>query len=230
MLVEQILRHHCAEHKKLARLVGGLYVQDLSSGKKYEPVGKEEQKKAMALSINGLNQLQYIDSNKELQAFSGAYNDFSTLMRINALTQNAMLHRLKWSAVATKLGIDEYPIRDLLSDITDEVTRNLRKGAVPEGEEFLVEIWMVRGLMPSIPAFAQNLKEYNHSAAQLYVPLPPSESLYGTVLENACMAEMDRLGGILKKSLRAAHSRYDKDRIRYLLSQFDGTKNTNTQP
>ncbi len=230
VLVEQILRHHCAEHKKLARLVGGLYVQDLSSGKKYEPVGKEEQKKAMALSINGLNQLQYIDSNKELQAFSGAYNDFSTLMRINALTQNAMLHRLKWSAVATKLGIDEYPIRDLLSDITDEVTRNLRKGAVPEGEEFLVEIWMVRGLMPSIPAFAQNLKEYNHSAAQLYVPLPPSESLYGTVLENACMAEMDRLGGILKKSLRAAHSRYDKDRIRYLLSQFDGTKNTNTQP
>lgn len=230
VLVEQILRHHCAEHKKLARLVGGLYVQDLSSGKKYVPVGKEEQKKAMALSINGLNQLQYIDSNKELQAFSGAYNDFSTLMRINALTQNAMLHRLKWSAVATKLGISEYPIGDLLSDITDEVTRNLRKGAVPEGEEFLVEIWMVRGLMPSIPAFAQNLKEYNHSAAQLYVPLPPSESLYGTVLGNACMAEMDRLGGILKKSLRAAHSRYDKDRIRYLLSQFDGTKNTNTQP
>ena len=230
VLVEQILRHHCAEHKKLARLVGGLYIQDMSAGPKYIAVDKEEQKKAMSLSINGLNQLQYIDSNKELQAFSGAYNDFSTLMRINALTQNAMLPRLKWSAVATKLGIDEYPIGDLLSDITDEVTRNLRKGSVPEGEEFLVEIWMVRGLMPSISAYAQNLKEFNHSAAQLYVPLPLTESLYGTVLENACMAEMDRLGGILKKSLRAAHGQYDKDRIRYLLSQFDGMKNTNTQP
>ena len=191
---------------------------------------KDVQKKALALAINGLDKLQYIDSNKELQSFSGAYNDFSTLMRINALTQNAMTNRLKWSAAATKLGIAEYPVADLLSDITDEVTCNLRKGSVPEGEEFLVEVWMARGLMPSLPVYEQNLKEYNHKAAQLYAPLPMSENLYKPVLENACIAEVERLEGILKRSLRAARGEYDKERVRYLLSQLDGMKGTDLQP
>ena len=230
VLVEQILRHHCAEHKKLARLVGGLYVQDLSSGRKYLSVDKDVQKKALTMAINGLDKLQYIDADKELQAFSGAYNDFSTLMRVNALTQNAMTARLKWSAASTKLGITDYPVAELLSDITDEVTGNLRIGSVPEGEEFLVEVWMARGLMPSLPVHEQNLKEYNHKAVQLYAPMPVSEKLYGPVLENACIAELERLEGILKKSLRAARGGYDKDRIRFLLSQLDGMKGTKTQP
>ncbi|MBR3074984.1 MAG: zinc-dependent metalloprotease [Bacteroidales bacterium] len=230
VLVEQILRHHCTEHKKLARLVGGLYVQDMSSGRKYVPVGKDVQKRALALAINGLDKLQYIDSDKELQAFSGAYNDFSTLMRVNALTQNAMLQRLKWSAVASKLGITEYPVADLLSDITDELTCNLRKGSVPEGEEFLVEIWLVRGLVPSIPAYEKNLREYNHSESMFYAPLPQPAGLNVPVLANACMAELERLEAILKRSLHAAHTEYDRNRIRYLLSQLDGMKKPNTQP
>ena len=224
VLVEQILLHHTGEHRKLGRVVGGIYVQEMSSGKKYIPVSKEDQKKALELSINGLNKTDYMDSNKELQAFSGAYNDFATLMRVNALTQNAISSRLKWSAAATKLGMTDYPIADLLSDITDEVTRNLRKGSVPEGEEFLVAVWMTLGLMQSIPVYAQNQKEYNHKA--LYAPMPLSEALYKPVLENACIAEMERLESILKKSLRAAWSEYDKDRIRYLLSQMDGMKGT----
>ena len=230
VLVEQILRHHCAEHKKLARLVGGLYVQDLSSGRKYLPVDKDVQKKALTMAINGLDKLQYIDADKELQAFSGAYNDFSTLMRVNALTQNAMTTRLKWSAASTKLGITDYPVAELLSDITDEVTGNLRKGSVPEGEEFLVEVWMARGLVSYLPVYEQNQKDYNHKEVQFYAPMPVSEKLYGPVLENACIAETERLGGILKKSLRAARSGYDKDRIRYLLSQWEGMKGTKTQP
>lgn len=229
VLVEQILRHHCTEHKKLARMVGGLYVQDMSAGRKYVAVGKEEQKKALALSINGLDKLDYIDSNKDLQSFSGAYNDFTTLMRINALTQNAMTSRLKWSAASTKLGITDYPVAELLSDISDEVTCNLRKGILPEGEEFLVDVWMVRGLMPHLPVYEENKKEYNHKAAQLYAPMPVSETLYGPVLENACIAEMERLGGILRKGMRAARSSYDKDRIRYLLSELEGMKGTKTQ-
>ena len=75
---------------------------------------------------------------------------------------------------------------------------------MPEGEEFLVEVWMARGLMPSLPVYEQNLKEYNHKAAQLYAPLPMSENLYKPVLENACIAEVEGLEGILKRSLRAA--------------------------
>lgn len=230
VLVEQILRHHCLEHKKLARLVGGLYVQDISTGRKYVPVDRDAQKNALALSVRGLDQLGYIDFNKELQAFSGAYNDFSTLMRINALTQNSMLSRLKWSAAATKLGIADYPVGDLLSDITDEVTCNLRKGSVPEGEEFLVGVWMVRGLMSSLPVYEQSLKEYNHGGLQITAPLPVSEKLYRPVLERACLTELERIEGILKKSLLLARGQYDKDRIRYLLSQMDGIRNTNTQP
>ena len=228
VLVEQVLLHHCSEHRKLGRVVGGLYVQDISSGAKYIAVGKDEQKKALTMSINGLNKTEYMDSNKELQAFSGAYNDFATIMRVNAVNQNSINSRLKWSAAATKLGITDYPVAELLSDITDEVTSNLRKGSLPEGEEFLVGVWMTLGLMPSLPVYAQNQKEYNHKA--LYAPMPLSEALYKPVLENACIAEMERLEGVLKKSLRAARSDYDKDRIRYLLSQMDGMKGTKTQP
>ena len=228
VLVEQILVHHCTEHRKLARLVGGLYVQDLSSGTKYIAVDKAVQQKALSLAIDGQGRLDYIDSNKALQSFSGAYSDFSTLMRVNAITQNYMVTRLKWSAAATKLGVTDYPIPELLSDITDAVTVNLRKGFLPDGEDFLVGVWMSRGLMVNIPAYEQNFREYNHKA--LYAPLPLSEALYAPVLENACIAEMDRLGGILKKSLRAAHGDYDKDRIRFLLSQWEGMKNTKTQP
>ncbi|MBR5905059.1 MAG: zinc-dependent metalloprotease [Bacteroidales bacterium] len=228
ILVEQILTHHCSEHRKLGRVVGGLFVQDISSGTKYIAVGKDEQKKALTMSINGLNKTEYMDSNKELQAFSGAYNDFATIMRVNAVNQNSINSRLKWSAAATKLGITDYPVAELLSDITDEVTSNLRKGSLPEGEEFLVGVWMTLGLMPSLPVYAQNQKEYNHKA--LYAPMPMSEALYKPVLENACIAEMERLEGVLKKSLRAARSDYDKDRIRYLLSQMDGMKGTKTQP
>lgn len=66
VLVEQILLHHNSEHQKLARLVGGLYVQDLSSGSKYVPVGREEQKRALTTCIRGMNKLAFIDSNKEL--------------------------------------------------------------------------------------------------------------------------------------------------------------------
>ena len=228
VLVEQILRHHCSEHKKLGRMVGGLYVQDLSSGQKFLAVDKAEQKKALSLSLNGLDDLAYIDSNKALQAFSGAYNDFATLMRVNALTQNALTARLKWSAAATKLDVTDYPIGDLLADITDDITRELRKGSVPEGEEFLVGVWMAMGLMRSLPVYEQNYKEYNHKTVQLYAPLPLSERIYGTVLENACIVELDRLEGILKKSLRAAQGEYDKNRIRYLLSQLEGMKKTKT--
>ena len=228
VLVEQVLLHHCSEHRKLGRVVGGLYVQDISSGAKYIAVGKDEQKKALTMSINGLNKTEYMDSNKDLQAFSGAYNDFATIMRVNAVYQNSINSRLKWSAAATKLGVTDYPVANLLSDITDEVTSNLRKGSVPEGEEFLVAVWMTLGLMQSLPVYAQNQKEYNHKA--LYAPMPLSEALYKPVLENACIAEMERLEGILKKSLRAARSGYDKDRIRYLLSLMDGMKGTKTQP
>lgn len=230
VLVEQILLHHNAEHRKLARMVGGLYVQDLSSGSKYIPVSREMQKKALTSCIDGMNKLEFIDSNKELQAFSGAYNDFSTLMRVNALTQSGLNSRLKWSATSTKLGFTEYGLEELLSDITDEVTCNLRKGRVPEGEEFLVGVWMALGLMQNVPVYNQNLKEYTHKTNQLYVPLPQSEDLYRPVLENACVAELERLEGILKKSLRAARSDYDRNRIRYLLSQMNGSKGTNTQP
>ena len=228
VLVEQILLHHCTEHRKLGRLVGGLYVQDLSSGVKYVAVPKAEQQRALALSVDGLGRLDYIDSDPALKSFSGAYNGFSTLMRINALTQNNLVMRPKWSAAATKLGVTDYPVAELLSDITDAVTVNLRKGFVPTGEEFLVGVWMSRGLMVHLPVYEQNLKEYNHKA--LYAPLPISESLYGPVLENACIAETERLGGILKRSLRAARSEYDKDRIRYLLSQLEGMKGKTVQP
>ena len=167
-------------------------------------------------------------TNKALQAFSGAYNDFATLMRVNALTQNALTARLKWSAAATKLDVTDYPIGDLLADITDDITRELRKGSVPEGEDFLVGVWMAMGLMRSLPVYEQNYKEYNHKTVQLYAPLPLSERIYGTVLENACIVELDRLEGILKKSLRAAQGEYDKNRIRYLLSQLEGMKKTKT--
>lgn len=228
VLVEQILLHHCTEHRKLARLVGGLYVQDISSGSKYVAVGKDDQKKALATAINGLNKTDYMDSNKELQAFSGAYSEFATIMRINAVNKNSLNSRLKWCAAATKLGITDYPIADLLSDITDEVTGNMRKGYLPEGEEFLVGVWISLGLMQSLPVYSQNQKEYNHKAVQLYAPLPVSEALYGPVLENACMAEVDRLESILKKGLRAAQGDYDKNRIRYLLSQLEGMKGTKT--
>ena len=227
-LLEQILLHHCTEHRKLARLVGGLYVQDISSGSKYVAVGKDDQKKALATAINGLNKTDYMDSNKELQAFSGAYSEFATIMRINAVNKNSLNSRLKWCAAATKLGITDYPIADLLSDITDEVTGNMRKGYLPEGEEFLVGVWMAMGLMRSLPVYEQNYKEYNHKTVQLYAPLPLSERIYGTVLENACIVELDRLEGILKKSLRAAQGEYDKNRIRYLLSQLEGMKGTKT--
>ena len=60
--------------------------------------------------------------------------------------------------------------------------------------------------------------------------MPVSERLYGPVLENACITELERLEGILKRSLHAARSGYDKDRVRYLLSQMDGMKGTNSQP
>ena len=228
VLAEQVLRHHCTEHKKLARLVGGLYVQDMSTGSKYVAVSRDEQKRALSMAIDGLDKLDYLDSARELLAFSGAYNGFATLMRVNALTQNAMLGRLKWSAVSTKLGLSEYPIGEMLSDVTDVITSNLRKGSVPEGDDFLVEIWMARGLMRSLPVYEQNNKEYNHKAIQLQAPVPVSENFYGPVLENACITEIDRLEDILKKSLRAAQGEYDKNRIRYLLSQLEGMKETKT--
>ena len=228
VLVEQILLHHNSEHQKLARLVGGLYVQDLSSGSKYVPVGREEQKRALTTCIRGMNKLAFIDSNKELQSFSGAYNDFATLMRVNALTQSGLNQRLRWSAVSQKLGYGAYPLEELLSDITDEVTCNLRKGVVPEGEEFLVGVWMALGLSQNVPVYNQSLKEYTHRADQLYAPLPLSEDLYAPVLENACVVELDRLEGILKQSVRAARTEYDRDRIRYLLSQLRGMKQSNT--
>ena len=82
VLVEQILRHHCSEHKKLGRLVGGLYVQDLSSGQKFLAVDKAEQKKALSLSLNGLDDLAYIDSNKALQAFTPSETCWQTLRMI----------------------------------------------------------------------------------------------------------------------------------------------------
>lgn len=230
VLAEQVLRHHCTEHKKLARLVGGLYVQDMSAGSKYVAVSRDEQKRALSMAIDGLDKLDYLDSARELLAFSGAYNGFAALMRVNALTQNAMLGRLKWSAVSTKLGLSEYPVSEMLSDVTDEITRNLRKGSVPEGDDFLVEIWMVRGLAEHLPVYEQNNKEYNHRAIQLQAPVPVSENFYGPVLENACITEIDRLEDILKKSLRSARGDYDKSRIRYLLSQLKGMKGTNTQP
>ena len=228
VLVEQILLHHNTEHQKLARMVGGLYMQDLSTGEKYVPVSKEDQKKAITTCINGMDKLDFIDSNKELQAFSGAYNDFATLMRVNALTQSGLNPRLKWSAMAQKLGCSAYGLEEMLSDITDEVTCNLRRGVVPEGEEFLVEVWMVLGLLQNVPVNHQNLKEYNHKE-NLHVPLPLSEDLYAPVLENACVVELERMEGILKKGLRAARGEYDKNRIRYLLSQLNGMK-LNTQP
>ena len=228
VLVEQILLHHNNEHQKLARLVGGLYVQDLSSGQKYIPVSREDQKRALTTCINGMNKLEYIDANKELQSFSGAYNDFATLMRVNALTQSGLNPRLKWSAISQKLGYSAYSVEELLSDITDEVTCNLRRGSVPEGDDFLVGVWMALGLMQNVPVYNQNLREYQHRGDQLYAPLPLSEELYGPVLENACAAELDRLEGILKKSLHAAHNEYDRNRIRYLLSQLNGMKQPNT--
>ncbi len=230
VLVEQILLHHNAEHQKLARMIGGLYLQDISSGSKFIPVGKDIQKKALTSCINGMDNLEFIDSNKELQGFSGAYNGFATLMRINALTQSGINARLKWSATSQQLGCSAYSLEELLSDITDEVTCNLRKGRVPEGEEFLVGVWIALGLMQNVPVYNQNLKEYTHRADQIYAPLQLSESIYRPVLENACVAELERLEGILKRSLRAARNDYDRNRIRYLLSQLDGSKGTNTQP
>ena len=205
-----------------------MYVQDMSTGSKYVAVSRDEQKRALSMAIDGLDKLDYLDSARELLAFSGAYNGFATLMRVNALTQNAMLGRLKWSAVSTKLGLSEYPIGEMLSDVTDVITSNLRKGSVPEGDDFLVEIWMARGLMRSLPVYEQNNKEYNHKAIQLQAPVPVSENFYGPVLENACITEIDRLEDILKKSLRAAQGEYDKNRIRYLLSQLEGMKETKT--
>ncbi len=230
VLVEQILLHHNAEHQKLARMIGGLFVQDISSGTKYVPVSREIQKKAMQTCIAGMNKLEFIDSDKELQAFSGAYNDFATLMRVNALTQSGINSRLKWSAASRKLGCSAYSLEELLSDISDEVTCNLRRGRVPEGEDFLAGVWIALGLMKNVPVYNQNLKEYTHRTDQLYAPLPLSEDLYLPVLENACVAELERLEGILKKSLRAARSDYDRNRIRYLLSRMNGSKGTNTQP
>ena len=87
---------------------------------------------------------------------------------------------------------------------------------------------MARGLMRSLPVYEQNNKEYNHKAIQLQAPVPVSENFYGPVLENACITEIDRLEDILKKSLRAAQGEYDKNRIRYLLSQLEGMKGTKT--
>lgn len=149
-------------------------------------------------------------------------------MRVNALTQSGLNQRLRWSAVSQKLGYGAYPLEELLSDITDEVTCNLRKGVVPEGEEFLVGVWMALGLSQNVPVYNQSLKEYTHRADQLYAPLPLSEDLYAPVLENACVVELDRLEGILKQSVRAARTEYDRDRIRYLLSQLNGMKQSNT--
>ena len=101
---------------------------------------------------------------------------------------------------------------------------------MPEGEAFLVSVWIANGLVRNIPVYGLNYKDYNHSDKQLYAPLPLSEELYRPVLENACAAEAERLEGILKKSCSAARSEYDRNRIKYLVSLMEGIKGKNIQP
>ncbi len=231
MLAEQMLLRHIDEHRKLGRLVGGLYIHDLSSGSKYEPVPGKIQKKAMVTAFRGLSQLDYLDSNKALLEFSGAFNGFSPLMRVNSLNQTGIITRLKWAAAAEKLGVSTYRLEDLLSDITDEVTVNLRKGSVPEGEDFLMGVWISMGLMKNVPVYARNYSDYMHKTASLAavsdevsvsVPTPFPKSLYASTLENACAKEMERLYGILLKCRDAARSDYAKDRIGYSISTIEG--------
>lgn len=230
VLVEQILLHHQAEHRKLARLVGGLYVHDLASGKKYEAVDKASQKKAMTLAVRGLSDIDYLDSNKELLSFSGAYSGFTALMRVNSVNLPGITQRLKWVATAQKLGVGTYNLQELMSDVTDEVTVNLRKGKLPEGEEFKVGVWMSLGLMNNVPSYRQTYAEYTHKNALLSAPITLSEEFYGPLLERASAAELERLSRILQKCSRAARNDYDRDRIGYLLSQMKGINVLRTQP
>ena len=219
VLAEQILLHHQAEHRKLSRVIGGIFLRDLSSGVKYESVPKDIQKKAMCTVTANLQETAYLDSNKELLSFCGAYNGFATLMRINSLNLGGVNSRLKWAALAQAEGIETYPLEDLLSDISDEVTRKLRKGSVPEGEEFFCAVWASLGLKRNIPLYSAKTKGPSDQAS-LYVPLKASEASYGPLLERCCAAELERLSGILKKCRRAARNAHDRNRIDYVLKSL----------
>jgi len=210
----------------LAKNIGGVYINDRKDTKTYIPIPKSIQKKALNIIMDSCSDLSWIDKNKELMQYSGAYYSIQSFNTIQ-MSALGIYSRSENIIFAENEAESQYTWSEFIDDYIERLTKNISRGLMLPGEEMPINN-LIYKLTESSPVLTENYRlarAKKNFALQQDISLRPNviaaPEVWKQDLDAASLQKLKKLRNILSKGKSMAKDSFSSGKISFLISEID---------
>lgn len=220
LFAERLLMRFLSVSRQLSYWIGGICLQDLSTGTKATAVPKAVQQQVIATLCASFEDLSWLDR-KDLLQWSGANRSWDRMVRVNEAVQSGLVSRIDWVAAGPVLAGSDYPLTAYLDDLTAALFKEVKTGRMPVGDDLLTGSYIAIGLIRRSPLLTRRSAERSHKIsltdASLTMPLGEIPAEAQADVEAACIAQLLKIKKLLRGGIAVAASEGDRSRMEYVL-------------
>ena len=226
------LRFNDATQLLSARL-GGVTANPVGSGlPKFTSVDKKTQKEYIKTIFDGWRNLSWMEADRNLLHLAGPYRSTTDMNYYNMSNLSGTRHRLANVAFAYKEAGSGYSPDEYLTDVENELLKNVRNGRLEPMEDHGIGVYIMQALINSSDVLKAN---YNREAAQtglatafdsdIYTSLPGVPTAYLEDMDIICKRHLEKVRDVLRSG-RARADAATRGKIDLLLRIADTALDT----
>lgn len=157
-----------AINTRLSSLVGGVYCDYYGSGNQvFAPVPKQTQKRALDKVLSSLEDLSWVNSNKDLLYLNGATWGFDYFLKGNLLSQTGLHKKYYTMNMSDYLTHGAYSYSEFADDMIKYLTRNISKGKIGVGDDLALLSFINSYFVKTSDVLSANLKRSQNGGNML---------------------------------------------------------------
>lgn len=210
----------------LAANIGGVYFNETSGGApKYTPVPEALQKQCVDILLDSFMDTDWLDADKRLLHYSGAYWNLKDFNMANAMGQSGLYGRFQSVLFAEKRAGSGYTFDEYLDDVERHLLKNVSKGELHDGEDLLIGVYENRliGTSKVLEAQQDDSFKKNGLASDGFRIVPGSGVPTDVVgdLEIVSYRHLKSFRDALSRGRARAKDPIVKDKIGFLIKTID---------
>lgn len=205
--------------------IGAMMTNDIrSSLPKISTVPENIQRKALETIFGNISDMSWIDSNRELIHFGGAYRDVGAFTTANFLTTIRLVQRLPYVIMAEDAAGSEYTASEYLSDLHSLIMAGAARGDMSAPSCDLMVAQYISFLIGYSDIMHRNYTEARSkgktalSDISFRVEIDGVPISYADSLEEYCYNALQKVRQTLISGKNAARTSFDRRKIDFLLS------------
>lgn len=220
----------------LAARLGGVTTNRVGSAQgKFTPVPKKIQQEYLKTIFDSWNDQDWIDRDRDLLHTAGAVSSSKLFANLNASTVTGARSRLNNVFFAWKEAGSDYTPDEYLTDVENELFKNVRAGRLGPQEDQSLGIYIMQTLVSSSPLLRANYERHadplhladDGVADVLYTPVPGVPTAYLEEKDILCKRHLESVRSILRQGRARATDAGVRGRIDFLIHLSDTALDNN---